>query len=93
MIQRVKTQILGGFSKTKYRDQVCVKNPKKNQKSVCLGFSTGTKSSKTAQKSSQKIVKLYPLPTLKIQKNFKVGSGYCIRDIPVYIIVYTFNSL
>ncbi len=64
MNQKVKTQTLGGF----LQDLVPVlslrqKPKKKIQKSVRFRFRTGTKSSKTAQKTD------------KILKNFKIGSG------------------
>ncbi len=60
--------------------------PQKIQKSVCFKFSTCTKSSKTAQKFFQKTVKMYLVAAinLKIKKNFKVGSRYYIRGIPVF---------
>jgi hypothetical protein len=57
--------------------KACVKNPKKIQKSVCFRFSTGTKSSKTAQKIFQKTVKMYLVPAtnLKNKKNLRFVAG------------------
>jgi hypothetical protein len=82
-----------GFSRLSTGTKLASKIPKKIQKSVRFRFSTGTKSSKTAQKNFSKNrqdVFSTPLPTLKIKKNFKVGSGYCIRGIPVYRCIRIF---
>ncbi len=59
----------------------------KPQKSVRFRNSTGTKSSKTAQKNFSKNrqdVYSTRYQPLEIKKNFKVGSGYFIRGIPLF---------
>ncbi len=59
----------------------------KPQKSVRFRNSTGTKSSKKAQKNFSKN-RLDVFSTryqpLEIKPNFKVGSGYCIRGFPAF---------
>jgi hypothetical protein len=71
-----KKKILSRFLLRVFQDLVPVlslrQKPKKIQKNVRFGFSTGTKSSKTAQKTFQKTVKMYfvPATNLKNKKKF-----------------------
>ncbi len=61
------------------------KPQKKIQKSVRFRFCTGTKISKTAQKHFSNNCQDEFSTTLKINKKFKFGSGYCVRGIPVFL--------
>jgi hypothetical protein len=64
------------FSKLSTGTKLASKTPKKIQKSVRFRFSTGIKSSKTAQKKLFSKMFLVTVTNLNNKKNFKVGSGY-----------------
>jgi len=77
-----------GFPRLSTGTKFASKTPKKFKKVSVLDLVPVLRVQKQLKKFFQKTIKMYLVPAtnLKNKTNFKVGSGYCIRGIPVYIL-------